>query len=185
MIGLLSVALPASATAPAAAETTATLVEQVQAGFILPKEVDGKFRYFALSATRQTSQETGEVTLSASAGVGECDNVQGFLCWAFSKPYRVTRFEMDASLSSALVALKRGKTVHRLTFSGFVPTAVAPPLGSYLNGCGGTTYNVYLLVRNANAEGKMFGRDVGTFREYEPEAIAERVSSVMDVEECR
>jgi hypothetical protein len=184
LIGLLAAALPAAGAVAEAGETTATLVEQVQAGFILPKEVDGKFRYFTLSATRQTSQDTGEVTLSASAGIGECQNVQGFLCQAFSKPYRVARFEMDASLSTALVTLKRGKTVHRLTFSGFIPTAIAPPLGSYLNGCGGTTYNVYLLVRNANAQGKMFGRSVATSQEYEPEAIAERMSSVMDLEEC-
>lgn len=184
LIGLLAAALPATARAPATAETTARLVERMQAGFILPQEVDGKFRYFKLSASRVTSQQTGEVTLSATAGIGECQNVQGFPCQVFSKPYRVTQFEMDPSQSTALVALKRGKIVHRLTFSGFIPTPVAPPVGSYLNGCGGTTYNFYLLVRNANAEGEMFGRDVGTFREYEPEAIAERLSTVIDVEEC-
>jgi hypothetical protein len=184
LIGLLTSAIPAVAAPRGSGGTTAAHREQIRVGFILPREVDGRFRYFALSATRQTSHETGAVTLSGSAGVGECHNEPGFPCMVFSKTYDVTHFEMDPSLSAATVEMKRGKTVHRLTLRGSVPTAITPPVGSYANECGGESHQIYTLVRNAQAEGRMFGRDVGTLREYEPERVAERLSSIWDVEQC-
>lgn len=184
LIGLLTAALPSPAIASKRDGTKRTLVERIQVWFILPKEVDGKFGVFALSATRRISQETGRVKLSGSAGIGECLNEPGFPCQAFMKPYKVTRFEMDASLGAAIVALKRGKVFHRLTFAGSLPTVITPPAGSNPNACGGTTYDYYLLVRNAFAEGEMFGRKVSTSTEYEPERATERLGRVLEVEEC-
>lgn len=175
---------PPALSAPAAT-TTRYAVDTLRSEFILETKQPGKFRYIVVNAFRRTNMETEEVKLAAVAGKGTCSLGGGAdaACGIDLLRYRVVRFTADDAFTTARVVLKRGKVRHDLTWTMTTPFSHGP-VGQEPNLCGGETTKVYLMAKNARAEGRVFGRNLSTSDEADDWRESEKMIQTIDIQEC-
>lgn len=162
-------------------ESTTYETSRLKAAFVIEPRKAGAFDYVQIGATVRRDLDTGEVIETASAGLGHC---QRHSCFATLKSYEVIVFELDAALTSGRLVVERGPHRHHLSFRTSFPIAV-PPVYQNPNLCGGTTTTVAIHNRNAYAEGRVFGRQVATGNDANPDLdMAERMEQHLDIEEC-
>ncbi len=175
--------------APARAENAQRQyqVDTLRADFILPTELDGKYRYLVANIYRRTNLQTGEVVLSAVTGRGSCVLSAGATsCGADLARYEVLRFDADPAFATAEVVLKRGRQRHTLKFTTSTPYVYIPPASQQpTHLCeGGTVTKAYLMAKNSNAEGILFGRKVSTADEATSYSEAEDMEQSIENHDC-
>lgn len=142
----------------AAAEKTRTyLVQQVRAKWIV-SDADSTHSLFFLEAEQRRSTEGGATHLRAVMGRGICEpGVGGFSCQVIRRVNtRRIRFEIDASLSSAVVVLRYKGKNHEVRWTSSAP----PQIYEYGESCGGSGGIGQGLFRSASAAGNLFDRSL-------------------------
>lgn len=180
--------LPTSASAGVEQTTTRYSVDSLRADWILPTGSDDVLRYLVVHVYRRTNLDTGEVSFSAVSGRGLCPVGRGevFGCGVNLQPFEVVSFEADPAFATAAVVLRRGRVRQSVKFVTSAPYAYVPPVGqtpSHLCDNGVIT-TVYVAAKNANAEGRVFGRDVATTDETPGHAESEKMIQTVEIVEC-
>ena len=182
--------LPFVGASPAIARAAATThrfhVEDLRADFILPTGTEGTYRWMGVSAERVTDMDTGRVWIHGYPFRGTCEGDEsgyGMSCiGAGVKGWSVTRFEADSAMAAALLVMKRDGRRIKIAFTGTQPFAQASSTNE--NNCGGSTTDVFVLARNAVAEGRLFGRQVSTAKESDGNRAAETMRVSDRTKEC-
>lgn len=179
VVALVMVASSASA-APRSA--TAVRIDRVEIAFLYE---DGRdYEEYTAIAAKFSDVTSGDVlSVRVHAGIRPCslDDEGALTCEGDLAARRVIRFDTSNDMSQAFLAFRdaAGGT-SRITLHGGDPYNSSGR--SVPNECGGATVHHYEYAFNARARGTMFGREVKTTGDADPEA--ESMTRYVQVKTC-
>ena len=178
LVGLVSHTALA-APAPAA---SVKRVERFEAEFLY-KVGAGRFQEYAVLATRTSDVVSGQTTdVSVLAGIRACSVEDEVLsCEGTLSARRNARLRLNGDSTEAVIAFRdRGGRVNRLVMKA--DDSYTASGRSLPNACGGATVLAYELAYNATARGVLFGRNVSTGGDADPEL--EAMTRYLEAEVC-
>lgn len=172
LTGLLAIGLMATASPALGSEAEATLhtyaVDHLQADWTYPAEGGHGARWYYIVADVATDPSGAVVGSHAFAALGKC-NSDATNCWGHLVRYDVARYASDPALREATLVLRRGPKTHRVHFVATTPSSAASEVA--LDACAGQTKLAHEeLGWNAYASGEVFGKQVWTLSDMDPES---------------